>query len=949
MSLMSTDMLSYIFDGTPPELSPAPCKKVYGIGENSVKGCVHLRIFVDAIVSQRHDDEAQQAIAYVVPFDVTFFISSDIGLNYLVGLDTMAHYKIDVKTSTSEAEVETERGMAIFPVRFSRVNPEVKDKGVARWSSSMHKWEQVHQSVCRAEELETIIKVAEAKTVPPDCAVFVKTSRLPGAAEICWQVEPIFIEQTDIGARGATAKSLIVAGNLKRKGPGLFFHNYSPRPMTLPQGLPIAVASPLPPTCQVVEAGEPFVLTAGDASAGAPPPLDDSSHGLLDPNDQNEEQLASARAEVEKERPSTVVAGVKIACGNDGKPQTKLEEVIRRHEAAFSQDGKPGHVTGESIRIPTVNEHLLKPQPFRPLGALRREVERKEIAKLLEWGVIQPSRSRLSSCPVVVRQTNRWRYCIDFRHLNAHTIADAYPMQRTDTLFAALHGSKLFSSLDAARGYHQLEIHPDDRWKTAFSTHQGLFEFTMLPFGLRNAPAEFQRVMDQKVLGSSRWRNSLVYIDDIILYTIDDDQHVAVLDEVLGSAEKIGLKFSSAKSFIGYPSLKMLGRMVSDDGLSVLHDRTKAVREMQRPKTLSELYTLNGLFGYYRPFIVSYARRAEPLLRLTRGLVYKQLEKGGPYRLVRKGEHGDEVVDPKKLLIEWGKEQDDTVDDLKNAITTPPTMPYPDPTRPYLLYHDASYDGISAILHQLFEVDEEDAEPQSFTVSAILLSSALDEKVKGKYANDKVFAGIFNRIQEGQVVRPYEIKEDKLLVTLDDETRLCLPDEMLRDVALDFHESMGHLAKDKLLQALRHRFYHPSLAKVASEVASTCPQCQKSKPSRQAPAGEITDIRQIPPVAYGTVSMDLVTGLPPAGQGRFNAILVIKCLWTRATTLIATKDTLTAEGLAKLWFNNVTARGFAPSKIISDMGPQFIATFWKEWQARLGTKLTYCARGALCT
>lgn len=272
--------------------------------------------------------------------------------------------------------------------------------------------------------------------------------------------------------------------------------------------------------CCLPTGPEPFVFVKGDPHVINSTTMgDDVTSTSLDPNDQDQEELAAARAEVEKERPSNVVLGVHVARDAQGEPQSELEDLIRRHEKAFSLDGRPGYVKDERIRIPTVDDSKLRAQSIRPLGALRREVEKKEIQKLLDWGVIQPSRSRFASPPVIVRQAKGFRYCIDYRLLNKHTVGDAYPMQRTDALFAALQGSSIFSSLDAARGYHQLPIAEEDRWKTAFISHEGLYEYLVLPFGLRNAPAEFQRVMDQRILGSTRWRTALCYIDDVIIYT----------------------------------------------------------------------------------------------------------------------------------------------------------------------------------------------------------------------------------------------------------------------------------------------------------------------------------------------------------------------------------------------------------------------------------------------
>ncbi|KAE8184280.1 hypothetical protein CF336_g7855 [Tilletia laevis] len=146
----------------------------------------------------------------------------------------------------------------------------------------------------------------------------------------------------------------------------------------------------------------------------------------------------------------------------------------------------------------------------------------------------------------MVKQNSKWRFCVDYRQLNSKTVPDRYPLPTIDAIFQTLTGKKLFSSLDAIRGYHQLGVAAEDRWKTAFVCHRGLYQYKRVPFGLRNAPAIFQRLMD-KVLGSIRWQQAVVYIDDAVIATDTLEEHNSALTTLLKNAMSVGLKFSPAK------------------------------------------------------------------------------------------------------------------------------------------------------------------------------------------------------------------------------------------------------------------------------------------------------------------------------------------------------------------------------------------------------------------
>ena len=156
-----------------------------------------------------------------------------------------------------------------------------------------------------------------------------------------------------------------------------------------------------------------------------------------------------------------------------------------------------------------------------------KDVVDSQVETMLNQGVIQPSCSPWSSPVVMVQKKDgSWRFCIDFCRVNAVTQQDAYPLPRIDATLDSLAGSSLFTTLDLASGYWQVEVEPSDKEKTAFSTSKGHFEFNVMPFGLTNAPATFQRLMECVLAGISG-ELCLAYLDDIIVYSVSFDEHLS--------------------------------------------------------------------------------------------------------------------------------------------------------------------------------------------------------------------------------------------------------------------------------------------------------------------------------------------------------------------------------------------------------------------------------------
>ena len=257
-------------------------------------------------------------------------------------------------------------------------------------------------------------------------------------------------------------------------------------------------------------------------------------------------------------------------------------------------------------------------QRARRIPVFQRGECQKLVQEMLDRGVIQPSSSPWAS-PVVLakKKDGSLRFCVYYRKLNAVTRKDAYALPRIDDTLDALAGSKWFSTLDLASGYWQVGMHPDDREKTAFCTADGLFEFNVMPFGLCNAPATFQRLMDL-ILAGLQWSACLVYLDDIIIMGKSFEEHLVNLGAVLERLQTAGLKLKPDKCAFLQKRVLYLGHIVSDQGITPDPAKTAKVTSWPIPKCVTELQAFLGLANYYRHFVKGFAEIAKPLHELTR-------------------------------------------------------------------------------------------------------------------------------------------------------------------------------------------------------------------------------------------------------------------------------------------------------------------------------------------
>ncbi|KAE8248034.1 hypothetical protein A4X06_0g4009 [Tilletia controversa] len=441
-----------------------------------------------------------------------------------------------------------------------------------------------------------------------------------------------------------------------------------------------------------------------------------------------------------------------------------------------------------------------------------------------------------------------------------------------------------------------------------------------------------------RLLGALRWQDAVVYIDDIVVATTTMDEHVRALDSILSSAEREGLRFSAGKCTFAVGSLVLLGRKVSGAGVAIWHDRAVAVRDLARPSTLKELYHALGLFGYYRMFVRSFAQIAEPLSRLTKGWRYEQAD--GRYRLVNVE---GKAVSAERCALDWGEDQQLSFDRLKAAIASPPTLAHPDPSRPYLLYIDASKDGFGAILHQSFETETpplQSAESaQLLALDLIRLPSPIArERWTSWLRADRHFAPILRaaeRAVDPEVNGGDWVLNDGVLVRRSDG-RIALPEGAVPELLRSVHDNNGHFGFYKTYLAVARSFWRPGLSVAVLSWVKYCRPCQKTKVGRKT---GVLDIAKDPQMPFETISLDLVYGFPSSRSGN-NAALVILDVFSRMVLIEPCAHTVTAEGVAAIISNRVLRYGWMPRRIVSDSEARLTGSVMTALSRSLGASLT---------
>ena len=357
----------------------------------------------------------------------------------------------------------------------------------------------------------------------------------------------------------------------------------------------------------------------------------------------------------------------------DQNEKEMLFSLLMEYKDVFSfRSSDLGHTSLLHHRINTGSKGPIQCPPRR-IPQARREDVRRLLREMLDNGIVEPSEGPWSS-PIVLakKKDGTLRFCVDYRKVNTITKRDAYPLPRIDDTLGTLGGSKFFTTMDLASGYWQVEMAPEDRPKTAFSTPEGLYQFKVMPSGLCNAPATFQRLMD-RVLGTLKWSSCLVYFDDIIVVGSSFGDHLRHIASVLMKLREAGLKLKPTKCKFFQKQVAFLGHIVSACGIATDPAKTEVIAKWPTPQSRKEVQQFLGLANYYRRFIKNFGTIAKPLHRLTE----------------------------KNITFQWTDTCQQAFDNLRKCLMTSPILAHPDWSKSFILDTDASDCGIGAVLSQV--------------------------------------------------------------------------------------------------------------------------------------------------------------------------------------------------------------------------------------------------------
>ncbi|CAM4706099.1 unnamed protein product [Leuciscus chuanchicus] len=629
-----------------------------------------------------------------------------------------------------------------------------------------------------------------------------------------------------------------------------------------------------------------------------------------------------------------------------------------------------------------------------PLSIPEQKAMEEYVEEALRQGYIRPSTSPAASSFFVGKKDGGLRPCIDYRILNAATVKYRYPLPLVPSALEQLRSAKIFTKLDLRSAYNLVRIREGDEWKTAFITPAGHYEYRVMPFGLSNSPAIFQGFMNE-IFRDMLHRFVIIYIDDILIYSSNLDEHILQVKKVLQRLREYQLYLKLEKCEFHRESMHFLGYVIRPDGISIDQSKVEAVINWPKAQTLKELQRFLGFANFYRRFIRDYSKICVPVTSM-----------------VKKG--------IKRLT--WSTEACQAFETLKEAFSSAPMLSHPDPELPFLVEVDASTNGVGAVLSQrqgtpsrlhpcaFFSRKLSPAE-QNYDVGnreLLAIKLALEEwrhwleganhpfqvitdhrnleylreakRLNPRQARWALFFTRFNftvtyrpgsknlkadalsRLYQPEssteinetilpptmIVSPIQWNIDELIAdaTVTEpappggpEGKIFVPTTLRLPLMDSVHTSpgSGHPGSQQTLSLLQQRYWWPSMAQDTSRYVQGCTACAMTKVPRRLPEGKLMPL-PLPNRPWSHLAVDFVTDLPSSDSK--TCILVVVDRFSKSCKLISLSGLPTAFKTAEMLFTEIFRHFGIPEDIVSDRGPQFISRVWKSFFKLLGVSVS---------
>ncbi|QRW06191.1 Retrotransposable element Tf2 protein [Ceratobasidium sp. AG-Ba] len=540
---------------------------------------------------------------------------------------------------------------------------------------------------------------------------------------------------------------------------------------------------------------------------------------------------------------------------------------------------------------------LPKPAKVYPLSPIESRTIKEFIDQELADGKIRPSKSPIASpCFFVRKKDGSLRLVTDYRKINNITIPDQFPMPLQVELVDQVKNAKIYSKLDLRWGFNNIRIKEGDEWKTAFRTAYGIYEYLVMPFGLKNAPAVLQRMMNdifRHLLGVT----VVVYMDDILIFSEKEENHAEHVKEVLKILRENNLYAKLSKCEFFVKKVIFLGLVITPEGISMEEEKIKAIMEWGAPRKIKEVQAFLGFVNFYRRFIAEFSKIARPLHDLTKKIPNLNGPKNAN-RPLRKSRNGPGKMSNKPDALSRRHDHEDI----------------PNPQQ--IMINAERFKGFKANI----EID---------IISMIREGLSDDESLTTLIASTKKKEDLPPSIRKQY--DKYEWKEDLLWY----EGRIVIPENKeIRLAILEMHHDnpiAGHQGQARTLELISRRYYWPAMKQQVNRFVETCEICQRSKGHKHYAPQKPLPIPQKP---WEDIAYDFIVKLPES-QG-MDSILVVIDRFSRQAHFIPCLESTNAEGVADLFIKEVWKLHGLPKTTVSDRGPTFNSQFLKALYAKLG-------------
>ncbi|GBG68149.1 hypothetical protein CBR_g2700 [Chara braunii] len=543
---------------------------------------------------------------------------------------------------------------------------------------------------------------------------------------------------------------------------------------------------------------------------------------------------------------------------------------------------------------------------------------KRQLEELLRLGFIKPINFPWGAPVLFARKADETlRLCIDYPDLNRNTVKNNYPMPRSDELFDRLAGNRFFTKIDLRSGYHQIRV------AELFDRLAGNRFFTkidlrsVMPFALTNAPATFQRAMND-IFRDILEQYVLVYLDDILVYSRTLEEHLRHLRGVLDRLRRRGFYAKLSKCRFAQHKVDFLGHYVSDQGLHMDDAKITAIAEWPAPTSVKQLRRFLGLTSYYSNFIRGYARYSYVL---TSTLLWKN----PPWA--------------------WTPLHEDAFRALKKAVTCAPVLHLPDFDSPFILTTDASDFAVGAVLSQVFPSSRDSSHPRIPRFPPPTPTTA-SRQTPTRPATDEPSIDYSPTIAEDGTVEsrsgdcPIAFYSRQLLPA---EINYTTDERELRVRAVaEFHDqaAVGHMGFHKTLARVNRLYVWPKGKDFVKDYVAECPTCQEVNSANHLPYDLLQPL-PIPEGRWQSISMDFIGPLRPPTPRGHDAILVIVDRFTKRARFVPCRYAISAHEVADIVFDRVVRDHGLPLRIISDRDPRFTSRFWRRLHEVYDTQLRF--------